>query len=98
VRWRESAAGTVFAFLALQLTRRGFVWYLSFGTDSYSLIYGSLGAVVAFMLWTYLSSCIVLVGGHVSAAFAMFFRPAPEVFAQVENSAGQRMPERLEIS
>lgn len=75
VRWRESLAGSIFSLLALQLTKRGFVWYLSFGTDSYSLIYGSLGAVVAFMLWIYLSSCIILVGGHVSAAVAIFFRP-----------------------
>ncbi len=98
VRWRESAVGTIFAFLALQLTRRGFVWYLSFGTDSYSLIYGSLGAVVAFMLWTYLSSCIVLIGGHVSAGFAMFFRPAQLVEKQVETAPTERMPERLENS
>lgn len=76
VRWRESAVGTLFSLLALQLTRHGFVWYLSFGTDSYSLIYGSLGAVVAFMLWIYLSSCIILIGGHVSAAVATFFRHA----------------------
>lgn len=78
VWWRESLAGTLFALLALQLTKRGFVWYLSFGTDSYSLIYGSLGAVVAFMLWVYLSSCIILIGGHVSSAVAMFFRPIRE--------------------
>ena len=76
VLWRESVVGAFFSFVALQITRGGFVWYLSFGTDSYSLIYGSLGAVVAFMLWTYLSSCIILIGGHVSAGFAMFFRPA----------------------
>ncbi len=85
VLWLESAAGTLFSFVALQITRGGFVWYLSFGTDSYSLIYGSLGAVVAFMLWIYLSSCIVLVGGHVSAGVAMFFRPAAvEISAESE--------------
>ncbi len=75
VRWRESFAGTLFTVTALQLTRRAFIWYLSFGTDSYSVIYGSLGAVVAFMLWIYISSCIILIGGHVSAAVAIFFRP-----------------------
>lgn len=74
VRWRESAAGAFFTVSALQLTKRAFIWYLSFGTDSYSLVYGSLGAVVAFMLWIYISSCIILVGGHVSAATAIFFR------------------------
>jgi membrane protein len=75
VRWRESAAGTLFTVLALQLTKRAFILYLSFGTNSYSLVYGSLGAVVAFMLWIYISSCIILVGGHVSASVAIFCRP-----------------------
>jgi membrane protein len=78
VRWRESLAGTLFTMLALQLTKHGFILYLSFGTDSYSVVYGSLGAVVAFMLWIYLSSCIILIGGHVSAAVALFFRPIRE--------------------
>lgn len=76
VKWHESAAGTAFSVIALQFTRTAFVWYLSFGTDSYSLVYGSLGAVVAFMLWIYLSSCVILMGGHVSASVATFLRNA----------------------
>ncbi len=94
VLWRESAVGTLFAFLALQITRRGFVWYLAFGTDSYSLIYGSLGAVVAFMLWTYLSSCIILIGGHVSASVAMFFRSTPISITAEEQSKADSQPGR----
>lgn len=93
VYWYESAVGTLFAVLALQITRRGFVWYLSFGTDSYSLVYGSLGAVVAFMIWTYLSSCIILIGGHVSASVAVFFRPAGPMIS-IETPS--MMPEVLE--
>ncbi len=98
VNWSESFIGTVFSFLALQLTRRGFVWYLSFGTDSYSLIYGSLGAVVAFMLWIYLSSCIILIGGHVSASFALFFRPAPLPVGSDETGRIENLPERPDFS
>lgn len=75
VRWRESCGGAVFSVLALEMTKKIFVWYLSLGTSSYKLVYGSLGAVVAFMLWIYISSCIILVGGHVCAAIALFWRP-----------------------
>lgn len=95
VHWYESAAGTLFAVLALQITRRGFVWYLSFGTDSYSLVYGSLGAVVAFMLWTFLSSCIILIGGHVSASVAVFFRPVEPLLPVDDPTMLPRMPEKL---
>lgn len=76
VEWKESAVGTFFSIAALHMTKQAFVWYLSFGPDSYNLIYGSLGAVVAFMLWIYLSSFIILVGGHICAAVATFLRPA----------------------
>ncbi len=75
VQWRESCGGAVFSVLALEFTKKIFVWYLSLGTSSYQLIYGSLGAVVAFMLWIYISSCIILIGGHVCAAIAVSLRP-----------------------
>jgi membrane protein len=75
VRWREAFGGAAFAVIALELTKRGFLWYLSFGTSSYQLIYGSLGAVVAFLLWIYITSFIILLGGHFCAAIAVEFRP-----------------------
>lgn len=75
VRWRESLGGALFSVLALELTKKIFIWYLSLGTSSYQLVYGSLGAVVAFMLWIYISACIILIGGHVCAAIAAFWRP-----------------------
>ena len=41
-------------------------WYVShFGT--YNATYGSLGAVIGFMVWMWLSTIIVLVGGEINA-------------------------------
>jgi uncharacterized BrkB/YihY/UPF0761 family membrane protein len=41
-------------------------WYVtSFG--SYNATYGSLGAVTGFMVWMWLSTIIVLVGGEIDA-------------------------------
>ncbi len=74
VRWREALVGAIFSASALQFTKAGFIYYLSLGTGNYRLIYGSLGAVVAFMLWIYLSSCIILIGSHVSATVAHLTR------------------------
>jgi uncharacterized BrkB/YihY/UPF0761 family membrane protein len=36
----------------------------------YELVYGSLGTVVALMLWIYLGSWIAFFGAHLSAAIA----------------------------
>jgi len=74
VLWTESMIGSLFSVVSLEITKMGFIFYLAKGTGSYRLIYGSLGAVVAFMLWVYLSSCVVLIGGHVCAAVANFTR------------------------
>ena len=70
VYWREAITGAIFAVIAIELTKAVFVWYLSLGAGRYQLIYGSLGALVGFLLWVYISSCIVLIGGHVCACIA----------------------------
>ena len=46
----------------------GFSWYLgAFGRAS---INGTIGAVVAFLVWVYLSAVILLYGVEVTAAYA----------------------------
>jgi membrane protein len=48
--------------------KRAFTWYLNSGLVRYELIYGSLGAIVALMLWIYLSALIALLGAHLTSA------------------------------
>jgi membrane protein len=44
----------------------GFSWYAAnFG--SYNKTYGSLGAVIAFMFWMWLSTVVILVGAELDA-------------------------------
>jgi membrane protein len=40
--------------------------YLNF-YNNYSVVYGSLGAVIILMLWFYLTGVAILVGGEVNA-------------------------------
>lgn len=46
----------------------GFRLYLEF-FDSYSVTYGSLGAVIILMLWFYLSGVAILIGGEVNSEY-----------------------------
>lgn len=78
VFWREAIVASSFSGIAMLVTKSAFVWYITQGSNSYSLVYGSLGTVVAFMLWIYISSCIILIGGHIGAAYAKFFRSEKE--------------------
>jgi membrane protein len=74
VKWSEAAWGAAIAGLGWELIQRGFSWYLASRFARYELIYGSLGALIAFMLWLYLSAFIVLYGAHLSAAIARHTR------------------------
>ena len=76
VKWREALGGTLFVIPLLRVLRYLFVKYFDmFGNESYSAIYGSMGAVIAFMLWIYLASTVILIGGHISAVIALLTRP-----------------------
>ena len=46
----------------------GFRLYLGF-FDSYSVTYGSLGALIVLMLWFYLSGVAILIGGEVNCEY-----------------------------
>ncbi len=70
VKWRAAFWGALVAALAWKIAANILAWYISSGLARYELVYGSLGAVVALMLWIYLSSWITLFGAHLSAAVA----------------------------
>ena len=70
VKWKEALTGALVAVLGVEITTAAFAWYLRSGLARYRLIYGSLGAMVALMLWIYLNSLITLFGAHLSAAIA----------------------------
>ena len=54
------------AAIAWVIVSLAFSWYVGhFG--SYNRTYGSLGAVVGFMTWIWLSATVVLVGAEVNA-------------------------------
>lgn len=57
--------GSALAALAWSAVSLGFTYYLSnFG--AYNRIYGSIGAVIALLMWLYLSSYVVLIGAIVN--------------------------------
>jgi membrane protein len=67
-RWRAIFWGAVVATLAWKATTAIFSWYLGTLVDSYRLVYGSLGAIVAFLLLVYILAYIALFGAHLAAA------------------------------
>jgi membrane protein len=65
-QWKWITPGAVCAVLATLLVSLGFSLYVShFG--SYNKTYGSLGAVIVFLTWLYLTGLCLLVGGEINA-------------------------------
>jgi membrane protein len=68
VKWRATLWGALIASLAWKAVTAGFTWYLGSSLGQYQLVYGSLGAIVAFLFLVYIISLITLFGAHLSAA------------------------------
>jgi membrane protein len=65
-RWRWLSWGSIIAGLLWIAGSMLFSWYVA-TFDSYSKIYGSLGAAIGFMVWLYISAVIVLLGAQLNA-------------------------------
>ncbi|HEY6329983.1 MAG TPA: YihY/virulence factor BrkB family protein [Blastocatellia bacterium] len=63
--WRWVSPGAGFAVIAFILGTLGFSIYIRYA-PSYSATYGGLGAVIVLMLWLYLVSLVVLIGGEIN--------------------------------
>ena len=66
----RSLGGAVVASLLIHGATALFILYLDSGLAKYNLVYGSLGALLALMTWTYITSLLILFGAHVGASIA----------------------------
>ena len=66
IKFSDSIAGAIFASLLWVILSIGFSFYVTnFG--SYSKTYGSLGGIIVFLIWLYMSSIVIVLGAEVNA-------------------------------
>ena len=71
--WRWITRGSTIAAVLWLIASVLFSWYAAdFG--SYNKTYGSLGAVIGFMVWIWISTSVILVGAEIDAEVD---RPTP---------------------
>jgi YihY family inner membrane protein len=68
LRWREMLPGAVLASVLWEVAKSAFTVYLSH-LSLFNVIYGSVAAIAAFLIWAYLSGCIVLYCGELNAEY-----------------------------
>ena len=60
--------GALFSTLTWIVASQAFAYYVNnFG--NFSRTYGSIGGIIVFMIWIYMSSVVVLLGGEINATF-----------------------------
>jgi membrane protein len=65
-KWRWITPGSIFAAVVWLIASLAFSYYAAnFG--SYNATYGSLGAIIGFMTWMWISSIVVFLGGMLNA-------------------------------
>lgn len=69
-RFRFISAGSTIASILSIITSLGFAYYVNnFG--QYNKLYGSLGTIIVFMIWSYLNALILIIGFELNAAIAI---------------------------
>ncbi|MED5250266.1 MAG: YihY family inner membrane protein [Pseudomonadota bacterium] len=66
VRPRSALVGAVVTLALFELTKFGFVIFIS-NFDTYQIIYGAMWSIPVFLLWIYLSWLVILLGACISA-------------------------------
>ncbi|GIP40340.1 hypothetical protein J31TS4_36200 [Paenibacillus sp. J31TS4] len=69
LRFKEVLPGALFATVSWAVFSIGFSFYVNnFG--NYTKTYGSIGGIIVFLTWLYLSSTIIVLGGEINATLA----------------------------
>jgi membrane protein len=58
-KWKDIWLGAVVAAVLFEITKVIFIWYIKVFSP-HNLVYGSIGTLVAFLMWTYLSALVFL--------------------------------------
>lgn len=76
VRFRDVWVGAVITGILWRLALAAFSWYVRDMTR-FTMIHGSIGAVVVFLFWVYVSAVILLYGVEFTATYARLRRHRP---------------------
>ena len=86
-KWRWITWGSGLAAVVWIVMSVLFSWYAAnFG--SYNATYGSLGAIMGFMIWLWLSTIVVLLGAEINAETEHQQRATPLVERQSRSAQG----------
>ena len=72
VAWGDVWPGALLAGTLFEIAKHMFSWYVA-NFANLTFVYGSLAAVMAFLLWAYFSAVILLLGAELVVSYAQMF-------------------------
>ncbi|MPW27264.1 YihY family inner membrane protein [Alkalibaculum sp. M08DMB] len=70
--FKDIIIGSIFTTISWTVTSLVFAYYVNNFNTSYVSLYGSLGGVFALLVWLYMSSSIIILGGQINAYLYKF--------------------------
>jgi membrane protein len=67
--WRVILPGAIGAGLLWELAKKAFLFFVSTYISVSNLVYGSVAAIIVFLVWAYLSGIIFLFGAFMSVSY-----------------------------
>jgi membrane protein len=81
--WREVLPGAIAAGLLWELAKKAFLFIVSSYITVSNLVYGSVSAIIAFLVWAYLSGLIFLFGAFLSVAYFQIRQQRKETAGEI---------------
>jgi membrane protein len=70
--WREILPGAIGAGFLWELAKKAFLFFVATYISVSNLVYGSVAAIIAFLVWAYLSALIFLFGAYLNVSYFQF--------------------------
>ena len=77
IGWREVLPGAILAGILWQIAKQLFLYFVANYLSRSNLIYGSVGTIIAFLTWTYVSSLVLLIGAYLNRYVAAYRQTVP---------------------
>ena len=86
VTWGDVWVGALIGTIVFQVLRFGFAGFV-YRFSNFTLVYGSLGALMMVLVWVYLSSFALLWGAQVAATYSLLFGTRTGTPSELERPA-----------
>jgi membrane protein len=80
--WREILPGAIGAGFLWELAKKAFLFFVSTYISVSNLVYGSVAAIIAFLVWAYLSALIFLFGAYLNVSYSKLKRQQKETVVE----------------